>query len=253
MALVDLQDISMVYHTKDGEIAALASVNLSIAEREFVSIVGPSGCGKSTLLSIVAGLIEPSSGSVLIGGEPVSGCIPQVGYMLQKDQLFPWRTVLGNALLGLEIRKIKTKENIEYVHYLLEKYGLGEFKKSKPSELSGGMRQRAALIRTLATRPKLLLLDEPFSALDYQTRLYVSEEIGNILDLEGVTAILVTHDISESISLSDKVVVLSGRPANVKQVYTIELGLQKKNPFLARKSPLFAKYFNDIWKEIDEK
>ena len=249
--IVDMRGISMNYHSKEGEVTAISHIELSVNAGEFVSIVGPSGCGKSTLLSILAGLFAPSAGEVLINGRPARDSRSQIGYMLQRDQLFPWRTILGNVMLGLEIQRSRTAENVAYVNELLEKYGLSEFKKYSPAELSGGMRQRAALIRTLATRPKILLLDEPFSALDYQTRLNVSEEISGILAAEKVTVILVTHDISEAISLSDRVVVLSKRPSVVRNIHKIDLGLEQKSPILARKSPKFSEYFNRIWKELD--
>jgi len=247
--IVELSNISKNYHSKEGEIAAVAAVDFFVCEGEFVSIVGPSGCGKSTLLSMIAGLMPPSGGEILINGKSPTGCASEVGYMFQKDQLFPWRTILSNVLLGLEIQKKLTSENIAYAHELLEKYGLGDFKKKRPRELSGGMRQRAALIRTLATRPKILLLDEPFSALDYQTRLKVSDEVGAILSAEAVTAILVTHDIAESIALSDRVVVLSQRPCTVKNIHNIEID---KGASLRRKSTKFPAYFDSIWKELRE-
>ena len=205
--------------------------------------VGPSGCGKSSILSMLAGLLSPSEGSIRIDGE--------IGYMLQKDYLLEWRSIRSNALLGLEIQKKLTKENIEYVDTLLEQYGLGDFKEHYPYQLSGGMRQRVALIRTLAVRPDILLLDEPFSALDYQTRLSVSDEIGSIIRKEGKTAILVSHDISEAISLSDRVVVLSGRPARLKKIYPIQLTIEEYSPMKAREAPEFREYFNAIWKELD--
>ena len=241
----------MKYHSTAGEVDAIATIDLTVARGEFVSIVGPSGCGKSTLLSILAGLVAPSGGSVLVDGKPAVKHGGAIGYMFQRDHLFPWRNILQNALLGLEIGGKRTAENVEYVKGLLEKYGLGEFAALKPAQLSGGMRQRAALIRTLATRPKILLLDEPFSALDYQTRLYVSEEIRDILAAENMTAILVTHDISEAIALSDRVVVLSRRPSIVKNIHTIDLGLDTKSPISARKSGRFPEYFDKIWKELD--
>ena len=247
--MVQLRDISMNYHSAEGEIAAVSNVNLDVAKGEFVSIVGPSGCGKSTVLSIIAGLLQPSAGCVTINGEQATKNCGQIGYMLQKDHLFGWRTILSNTLLGLEIQKKKTAQNIEYAHELLEKYGLGEFKLHRPHELSGGMRQRAALIRTLATRPNILLLDEPFSALDYQTRLTVSDEIGGILASENVTAILVTHDIAESIALSDRVVVMSNRPARIKNIHTIDICRKDGS---RRKSPKFAGYFDKIWEELRE-
>jgi len=245
--MVQLRNISMNYHSKEGEVAAVSQVDFCVQEGEFISIVGPSGCGKSTLLSIIAGLLPPSSGDVLIGGEVAVKNTSQIGYMFQKDHLFGWRNILNNVLLGLEIKHKKNAHTVAYAHILLEKYGLGDFKKHRPHELSGGMRQRAALIRTLATSPKILLLDEPFSALDYQTRLTVSDEIGAILSAERVTAILVTHDIAEAIALSDRVVVLSNRPATVKNIHTIDICKKEGS---RRKSPKFAGYFDKIWEEL---
>ena len=181
---LQLKNVSYSYHTKFGETYALYDINLTLPQGSFISVVGPSGCGKSTLLSLIAGTIKPESGSVLIGGKPASESDSQIGYMLQHDHLFEWRSVYGNVILGLEIRKKKTSDNLHHVNALLDQYGLGDFKGSKPSELSGGMRQRAALIRTLALEPDILLLDEPFSALDYQTRLTVSDDIGTIIRQE---------------------------------------------------------------------
>ena len=247
--IVELKNISKNYHSKEGEVAAVTGVDLFVEKGEFVSIVGPSGCGKSTLLSIMAGLIEPSSGHVLINQMPPKDCTTSIGYMFQKDQLFSWRTILSNVLLGLEIQKKLTPKNIAYAHELLDKYGLGDFKNHRPRELSGGMRQRAALIRTLATRPKILLLDEPFSALDYQTRLSVSDEVGTILQAESVTAILVTHDISESIALSDRVIVMTHRPCTVKNMHVVDL---EKSAAARRKSPKFPQYFEKIWEELKD-
>lgn len=243
-SVVDLVDVSMNYHSREGETQAVLGINLSVGVGEFVSVVGPSGCGKSTILSLVAGLIAPTTGRVEVAG--------RVGYMFQRDQLFPWRTILNNVLLGLEIQKNKSDEAIKHAHQMLEKYGLGDFKNHRPKELSGGMRQRAALIRTLATRPKILLLDEPFSALDYQTRLSVSDEVGGIIAAEGVTAILVTHDISEAIALSGRVVVLSKRPASVINIHKIEFEKEFDTPTARRKSPKFPEYFERIWKEMRE-
>ena len=194
--IVSLQDISLRYHSISGETPAVSHLDLTVESGEFISIVGPSGCGKSTILSMLAGLLVPSEGKLEVNGN--------IGYMLQKDHLLHWRNIRSNALLGLEIQKKLTPENMAYVESLLEQYGLGEFKEHFPWQLSGGMRQRVALIRTLAVRPDILLLDEPFSALDYQTRLRVSDEIGSIIRQEKKTAILVTHDISEAISLADR-------------------------------------------------
>lgn len=216
----------------------------------FVSIVGPSGCGKSTLLNILAGLEQPTHGQVLLDGVPITGTTDRIGYMPQKDQLFPWRTIWGNVTIGLEIQKKKRPENLARVRELLGRYGLREFEKSLPSQLSGGMRQRCALIRTLATDPGLLLLDEPFSALDYQTRLSVSDDIYTIIRREGKTAVLVTHDISEAISMSDRVVVLSARPGRVKGIHDLA-ELHGLRPMERRDHPAFQRFFNDIWKELD--
>lgn len=241
--IVSLDNVSLRYHSVSGETPAVSHLNLEVLSGEFICIVGPSGCGKSSILSMLAGLLPPSEGSIHIDGE--------IGYMLQKDYLLEWRSIRSNALLGLEIQKKLTKENVAYVDALLEQYGLGEFKEHYPYQLSGGMRQRVALIRTLAVRPDILLLDEPFSALDYQTRLSVSDEIGSIIRKEGKTAILVSHDISEAISLSDRVVVLSGRPARLKKIYPIQLSIEEYSPMKAREAPEFREYFNAIWKELD--
>jgi NitT/TauT family transport system ATP-binding protein len=197
---MDIQNVSKTYHTLDGETLAMSDLSLSVYEGEIVSIVGPSGCGKSTLLSLIAGLIKPSSGKILINGEEVKKYDKKIGYMFQNDNLFEWRTILKNVLIGLEVQKNLTQKNISKVEALLTTYGLKDFKKHYPSQLSGGMRQRVALIRTLSTEPEILLLDEPFSALDYQTRLKVADEVGTILKRERKTADLVTHDIAEAIS-----------------------------------------------------
>lgn len=239
------------YQALNGEITAIDNVSFSVSEGEFVSIVGPSGCGKSTLLSIISGLIAPTSGEVMIYGEKKEGISPEVGYMLQKDHLLEWRTVYKNVVFGLEIQKMLTDENIDYVNNLLKTYGLYEFKDKYPSQLSGGMRQRAALIRTLAVKPKILLLDEAFSALDYQTRIAVTDDVYNILKRENKTAVIVTHDIPESISMSDRVVVLSERPAKVKKVIPIKFDMKDRTPLKCRERPEFSMYFNQIWKELD--
>ena len=241
--IVSMQDVTLHYHSISGETPAVSHLHLSVAPGEFIAIVGPSGCGKSTILSLLAGLLSPSDGTVAVNGN--------IGYMLQKDHLLNWRSIRNNALLGLEIQKNLTPENITYVDSLLEQYGLGEFREHYPSQLSGGMRQRAALIRTLAIRPDILLLDEPFSALDYQTRLSVSDEIGSIIRKEEKTAILVTHDIGEAISLADRVIVLTKRPAQVKKVFPMQFSMENHTPMQAREAPEFKEYFNAIWKELD--
>ncbi len=246
-----LQNINKTYQAKNGEIEALKDINFSVNTGEFVSIIGPSGCGKSTLLSIIAGLEKKSSGKIYIDGIENENISPKIGYMLQKDSLLEWRTIYNNVIFGLEITHRKTKENEEYVKNLLKKYNLYEFKDKYPSQLSGGMRQRVALIRTLAIRPEILLLDEAFSALDYQTRIMVTKDIYNILKNENITAVMVTHDISEAISMSDRVIVLTKRPATVKKIYTIDFEIENKDPMNARKSPKFSKYFDSLWKELD--
>lgn len=245
-----IEHLSKTYQSPSGEIPAVEDVSLEISDGEFISIVGPSGCGKSTLLSIIAGLELPSGGRVLIDGEPISGPSPKMGYMLQKDHLFPWRTIWENVILGLEIRGEKYSCRLNHVRELLRRYGLSEFASKTPSQLSGGMRQRCALIRTLAADPSILLLDEPFSALDYQTRLSVSDDINKIIRSEGKTAILVTHDISESISMSDRVVVLSARPARIRSVHVLD-SLRGIPPLERRSHTSFQTYFDRIWKELE--
>lgn len=246
--LLKLKDLSLTYHTKTGETKALDNINFEIKEGDFVSIVGPSGCGKTTILSLIAGILKPSGGEIYIGKDKVEGINKQIGYMFQKDHLFEWRTIWQNVTLGLEISKTKTPENLEYIENLLKKYGLYNFRNSKPRELSGGMRQRVALIRTLALKPKILLLDEPFSALDYQTRLNVCDDVYNIIKQEKQTAILVSHDISEAISMSDKIIVLTERPAKVKSVFDIKLSAP--SPFKRREDKEFSVLFDKIWKEL---
>lgn len=250
-AIVEVHNLSMKYHSLNGEVTALKDINLTVDEGEFVSIVGPSGCGKSTLLSLFAGLLFTSDGVVTVGGRQVTGSSNQVGYMLQKDHLFEWRTIFENVVLGLEITQTLNAETKKYVSRLLETYGLADFKDKYPNQLSGGMRQRAALIRTLATNPQILLLDEAFSALDYQTRLAVSEDIYSIIKHENKTAILVTHDIAESISMADRVVVMTKRPGTIKSIYSIKLSCDIKTPINCREAPEFRHYFNQIWRDLD--
>lgn len=239
--------ISHTYHSKRGETTALADINLTVNEGEFFGIVGPSGSGKTTLLSIMAGVLKPSSGEVLVDGESAASAM--VGYMLQRDQLFAWRTIWRNVILGLEIGHNRTPENLAYAENLLRKYGLWEFRHRYPHELSGGMRQRAALIRTMVLHPRVILLDEPFSALDFQTRLSVGEDVHAIIKSEGLTAVLVTHDISEAISLCDRVAVLSSRPATVRCV--LDIDVPSENTLDRREHPRYAELFKRIWKELD--
>lgn len=248
MEILKIDKVNLTYQTMEGETNALKDISLTINEGEFVAIVGPSGCGKTTILSLISGLMKPTDGKILIGGTPVTGTSCEVGYMLQRDQLFEWRTIEGNVMLGLEIQKRKTQENKSYAMDMIKKYGLEEFTKHLPNQLSGGMRQRVALIRTLAFRPKILLLDEPFSALDYQTRLNVCDDVYKIIRTEQKTAILVTHDISEAVSLADRVVVLSARPATIKNIYKIDI--DKPTPLARREDKKFAGWFDVIWKDL---
>lgn len=249
--ILSIKNISKVYQAKNGETKALEDISLDVKRGEFVSIIGPSGCGKSTILSIIAGLEDKNTGKIYVDGKEINGISTEIGYMLQKDSLLEWRTIYNNVILGLEIRNMKTKENEEYVIELLKKYHLYEFKDKYPTQLSGGMRQRAALIRTLAIKPKILLLDEAFSALDYQTRIMVTKDVYDILRKEGITALIVTHDISESISLSDRVVVLTKRPAQIKNIYEIKFDMENRTPINCRERPEFSGYFNTLWKELD--
>lgn len=249
--LLTVQNVSLSYHTTAGETKALSHISFDLMSDEFLAIVGPSGCGKSTLLNLISGLLPAEEGSIFMNGIPPSARDPRIGYMLQKDHLLEWRTIYQNVCLGLEIRKEMNTEKRCYIDAMLQTYGLDKFKKAHPSQLSGGMRQRAALIRTLVLKPELLLLDEPFSALDYQTRLNVSDDIGSILKKEKKPAILVTHDISEAISMADRVVVLTSRPASVAKIIPIHLQIKDRTPLTSRSAPEFKSYFNLIWKELN--
>lgn len=243
--ILEIKNLSHSYHTLEGETLALSDLSFTMQKGEFISIVGPSGCGKSTLLSLISGLMEPEEGSIILNGK-------MMGYMLQKDHLLEWRSIYKNIILGLEIQHMLSARTKMKAQVLLEQYGLADFANSKPSELSGGMRQRAALIRTLILEPDLLLLDEPFSALDYQTRLTVADDIGQIIGKEKRSAILVTHDLSEAISLGDKVIVLSKRPASIKKVISLSFSLEEDTPLHRRNAPEFKNYFNEVWKELNE-
>lgn len=248
--VLSLSHVFYNYHTLQGETNALSDISFQIKKGEFLAIVGPSGCGKSTLLHLIAGLLTPSSGSIQMNGFPVLESLSKIGYMLQKDHLLEHRTIWKNMILGLEIQHRLTKENLERIRHLMKEYGLSDFRDAYPRQLSGGMRQRAALIRTLALAPELLLLDEPFSALDYQTRLKVSNDIGSIIKQQKITAVLVTHDLSEAISMADRILVLSRRPGQIKQILPIHFAVAPARPEEARNMPEFKDYFNLIWKEI---
>ncbi|CAM3651943.1 ABC transporter ATP-binding protein [Cohnella lubricantis] len=253
---IEMRDVGMSYFTPKQETEALKGVQLSVRRGEFISIVGPSGCGKSTLLSLISGMLKPTKGQVLIDGQQVDGVSPKVGYMLQQDHLFEWRDVRGNLLAGAEIRRMDRKRAERKASELMERYGLGSFARHSPSQLSGGMRQRVALIRTLVAEPDILLLDEPFSALDFQTRLTLADEVHRIIREQGKTAVLVTHDIPEAISMADRVMVMSQRPSTISSIYEIRLGEDGESspsmsPLSKREAAGFRTYFTALWKELE--
>ena len=247
---IELRHAAACYQSADGEVEAVRDVSFAVTEGAFVSLVGPSGCGKSTLLSAIAGLEPLTGGTVNVAGQPVTGPSRRVGFMPQRDQLSEWKSIWDNVTLGLAVQRERGSAAYDHVRELLDRYELSGFAGKRPCQLSGGMRQRCALIRTLASDPEILLLDEPFSALDYQTRLAVSADIWRILRQEGKTALLVTHDIAEAVSMSDRVIVLSRRPAVVKA--ELDMGpLRPLPPMERRDTPEFHRYFNTIWKELD--
>jgi NitT/TauT family transport system ATP-binding protein len=251
---VELRDVGLRYFGVEGETEAIKGVSLKVASGEFVAIIGQSGCGKSTLLSLISGILTPTEGQVLLDGAPVAGPSRKVGYMLQQDYLFEWRTILENAVLGAEIQGADLRRARERATQLLTRYGLGQFMHHLPRQLSGGMRQRVALARTLCTDPDVVLLDEPFSALDSQTRLALADEVGQILRRERKTAILVTHDIGEAVSMAERVIVLSRRPGRVKSDHPITFAGgngARPAPLAARNAPEFNGYFNALWKELE--
>jgi NitT/TauT family transport system ATP-binding protein len=243
-------DRTLFYQSENFETLAIKDLSFTVNDGEFLSIIGPSGCGKTSILSLIAGLITPSSGKILYLGDEIKKASGNVGYMLQRDELFPWRTIEKNVLLPLEIKKLNNPQYKNKALSLIEKYALNDFLKSYPNSLSGGMRQRVALIRTLASMPSLLLLDEPFSALDYQTRLSVCDDVYNIIRQEKKTTLLVTHDITEAISMSDRIIVLTNRPAKVKSVHQITL--DATSPLKRRERAEFSKWFEIIYKELHQ-
>lgn len=249
---IQIQGVSKSFVSATGEdIQVLAEVSMQIKKQEFFSIVGPSGCGKSTIFNIIAGLLKPTNGKVIVCGEEIDQTTGHVGYMMQKDLLLPWRSILDNVTLGLEVKGMSKKDRGDIAMDYLDRYGLASFAEAYPSTLSGGMRQRVALIRTLVTQPDIILLDEPFSALDYQTRLILEDEILSILKSEGKTGVLITHDIEEAIAISDRIAVMSKRPTTVKQVYDIGLASQYGSALKARSDQKFKQYFESIWSELD--
>jgi NitT/TauT family transport system ATP-binding protein len=243
-----VQNVSYSYHSLEGETQALYDLTFSVHTGEFLAIVGPSGCGKSTLLSLLCGMLKPESGEISFCDE--EGENPRIGYMLQKDHLFEWRTILGNVSLGLEIQKKLNDQSRGELLDMLAAYGLNGFEDARPSELSGGMRQRAALIRTLALKPDLLLLDEPFSALDYQTRLTVCDDISRIIRGTGKTAVLITHDLAEAVSVADRIIVLSARPGRIIATLDTPFAPEYDSPLKRRSAPEFQQYFNQVWSAL---
>lgn len=249
---LEVRGICYSYHSPEGETPALSDISFMVPTGEFLAVVGPSGCGKSTLLSLLCGLIRPEKGTILIDGIPVGEEHAGIGYMLQRDHLFEWRSIYKNAALGLEIQKKLDDDARLQLREMLQSYGLEGFEQARPSELSGGMRQRAALIRTLALKPDLLLLDEPFSALDYQTRLAVCDDISSIIRSTKKTAILITHDLSEAISVADRILILSHRPGRIKAVLPISFTAEYDSPLKRRNAAEFSAYFNQVWELLQE-
>lgn len=246
---LSVRNVSKSFRDKAGDVRVLEDLSFTINERDFVSIIGPSGCGKTTIFNIIAGLLEPDSGTMLYRGKEIDSLRGRVGYMMQKDLLFPWRTVLQNVLLGLEMKGVDREIAEARAHEYLKQFGLAGFENAYPKTLSGGMRQRVALIRTLIMDPDILLLDEPFSALDYQTRLYLEGVLKDAVETYNKTVILVTHDIDEAVALSKRVVVLSGRPARVKTVHNIDI--DARSPIAARSDSQFSGYFHALCAELD--
>ena len=251
MSLITLSNIALTYYSLKSETRAIDNISFSADKGEFISIIGPSGCGKSTLLNIISGLLKPSEGEIIYNDKNIENRLDKIGYMFQKDYLFEWLSVRNNVLLGLKIKNLDSAENIERADKLLENYQLSKFKNHKPTELSGGMRQRVALIRTLALNPEVLLLDEPFSALDYQTRLKICDDVKGIIKKENITSIMVTHDLGEAIAISDRIIILTKRPSKIKLDVKIDFKNKDATPFQRRKEPEFNEYFNLLWKELD--
>ncbi|WP_088032922.1 ABC transporter ATP-binding protein [Evansella clarkii] len=251
MALLELEKVEKLFFSRDSMTTAIKNISCAIDKGEFVSVIGPSGCGKSTLLSLISGLIHPTSGTIKLDGKEIKKPTPETGYMLQQDYLFPWLTIEQNITLGLKTMGKLTEETRKHSLYLLNELGLGDRANHYPNELSGGMRQRAALVRMLTSDPKLLLLDEPFSALDYQTKLKLEDLVFSTIKQHRKTAILVTHDIGEAIAMSDRIILLSHRPAQVIRIFNIPDELRNALPFQARNHPAFNGWFQDVWKELE--
>lgn len=251
MSFLKVQDIHHTYFTKVNATTALSDISLTVEEGEFVSFLGPSGCGKTTLLSIISSLLKPTQGTVLLENKPVSTSRNEIGYMLQQDYLFPWKTIEENILLGLKLSQQLNDKSKTAALNLLKQIGLSGVEKQLPKQLSGGMRQRVALVRTLTTEPKLLMLDEPFSALDYQTKLKLEDLVSRTLDELGKTAILVTHDIGEAIAMSDRIYLFSAKPGRIYKTFEMPSELRRLSPFEARNHETYQSIFQTIWKELE--
>ena len=249
---IEIDHVTKTYLTKRDERQALGPITLNVTSGEMVAVVGPSGCGKSTLLSLIAGLMPVTSGEIRLFGEPVKGPSPRIGYMLQRDGLLEWRTVEENIALGLEIRGRKNRKTLEHARYLLKEMGLASVIQHYPSQLSGGMRQRVALVRTMAVQPDILLLDEPFSAVDYQNKLHLEQLLVSIRRQHKITTVLITHDLEEALALADRIIVLSRRPGQIRRMITLPEEVRKADPLEARSHPLFRNHFNELWKELEQ-
>ncbi|WP_238123011.1 MULTISPECIES: ABC transporter ATP-binding protein [unclassified Xanthobacter] len=244
-------DVGVTFPGAKGPVEAIRKVDFELYEGETLAIVGPSGCGKSTLFNAISGLLKPTRGHIEVDGVTVEDATGHVGYMLQKDLLLPWRTVMENVVLGLEVRGVATARAEAIAQELITAYGLAGFEHAKPATLSGGMRQRVAIMRTLAFDPKVILLDEPFSALDFQTRLLLQADVARIIAERGKSAILVTHDIGEAIAMADRVLVLSLRPSVVRAVHEIALPKTERDPVALRAHPEFNALFSRIWADLE--
>ncbi|MEC5424884.1 ABC transporter ATP-binding protein [Virgibacillus sp. C22-A2] len=253
MSFLTLDHVSHHYFSKNSYTKALDDINLSIKEGEFVALLGPSGCGKSTILSIIAGIMKQTAGNVLLQQKTIKDSELAIGYMLQQDYLFPWKTIISNVLLGPKISNNKSEKMERKALKLLAEVGLSEVADAFPSSLSGGMRQRAALVRTLINDPKILLLDEPFSALDYQTKLKLEDLVSSLLKSFNKTTILVTHDIGEAIAMSDRIFIMNANPGAIAKVFEVPIELRNETPFLVRRHPKFQLIFDKIWDELDKK
>ncbi|GAA0350656.1 ABC transporter ATP-binding protein [Oceanobacillus oncorhynchi subsp. oncorhynchi] len=252
MSYLTLDRVSHYYFSKKQYTEALHNISFSVKKNEFISLLGPSGCGKSTLLSLISGMLQPAEGNILVNGKNIDGSDLEIGYMLQQDYLFPWKNIIDNVLIGPRIRKRKPEDLKQRAIALLEEVGLEDVADKYPNELSGGMRQRAALIRTLITEPEILLLDEPFSALDFQTKLKLEVLVADLLKAYQKTAILVTHDIGEAISMSDRIILMSSHPGAIEKVYDVPVELRNESPFMARKHPKYSRLFDKIWADLDQ-